>query len=209
MCPAGPTDRLGGKILLDRLLDACIQKFCVRRGVEAFLDMPERLIDLLFRFLSQNDGRLSQRARTQEFSELTDEEAQRKGRNPLHLVSGWAARQRIVLDKSNGITAIPLLLQHLDLTGALVTMDAIGTRKPSRLSSGGGFVMANPACIIPMRCSSSDITLNAASAATPEVARSIRDGGGDYCLSLKKNWPAVDVEQLFTDSAGRCGVRSA
>ena len=48
-----------------------------RRQVEAFLDMPERLIDLLFRFLSQNDGRLSQRARTQEFSELTDEEAQR------------------------------------------------------------------------------------------------------------------------------------
>ncbi len=48
-----------------------------RRQVEAFLDMPERLIDLLFRFLSQNDGRLSQRARAQEFSELTDEEARR------------------------------------------------------------------------------------------------------------------------------------
>ena len=48
-----------------------------RRQVEAFLDMPERLIDLLFRFLSQNDGRLSQRARAQEFSALTDEEAQR------------------------------------------------------------------------------------------------------------------------------------
>ena len=48
-----------------------------RHQVEAFLDMPERLIDLLFRFLSQNDGRLSQRARTQEFSQLTDEEARR------------------------------------------------------------------------------------------------------------------------------------
>jgi hypothetical protein len=48
-----------------------------RRQVEAFLDMPERLIDLLFRFLSQNGGRLSQRARAQEFSELTDEEARR------------------------------------------------------------------------------------------------------------------------------------
>jgi hypothetical protein len=39
--------------------------------------MPERLIDLLVRFLARNDGRLSQRARTKEFSELTDEEAQR------------------------------------------------------------------------------------------------------------------------------------
>ena len=41
--------------------------------------------------------------------------------NPLHLVSAWAARQRIVLgqqateEKSNEITAIPLLLKHLDL----------------------------------------------------------------------------------------------
>ncbi len=33
-----------------------------RRQIEAFLEMPERLIDLLFRFLSRNDGRLSQRA---------------------------------------------------------------------------------------------------------------------------------------------------
>ena len=93
----------------------------------------------------------------------------RKGRNPLHLVSAWAARQRIVLgqqateEKSNEITAIPLLLKHLDLKGALVTMDAMGTQT--------------------------------------DIARAIRDGGGDYCMSLKKNWPAVyaDVEQLFSD----------
>ena len=93
----------------------------------------------------------------------------RKGRNPLHLVSAWVARQRIVLgqqateEKSNEITAIPLLLKHLDLKGALVTMDAMGTQT--------------------------------------DIVRAIRDGGGDYCLSLKKNWPAVyaDVEQLFSD----------
>lgn len=48
-----------------------------RHRIEAFLDMPERLSDLLFRFLSQNNGRLSQRARTQEFRDLTEEEARR------------------------------------------------------------------------------------------------------------------------------------
>jgi hypothetical protein len=48
-----------------------------RHHVEAFVDMPERMIDLLFRFLSQNDGRLSQRARSDEFEALSDEEAQR------------------------------------------------------------------------------------------------------------------------------------
>ena len=55
-----------------------------------------------------------------------------KERNPLHLVSAWASRQRLVLGqqaceaKSNEITAIPLLLDRLALTGALVTIDAMG-----------------------------------------------------------------------------------
>ena len=55
-----------------------------------------------------------------------------RGRNPLHLVSAWAARQRLVLgqqaceEKSNEITAIPALLERLELTGALITIDAMG-----------------------------------------------------------------------------------
>jgi predicted transposase YbfD/YdcC len=58
--------------------------------------------------------------------------ARARGRDPLHLVSAWASRQRLVLGqqataaKSNEITAIPLLLERLALTGALVTIDAIG-----------------------------------------------------------------------------------
>ena len=58
--------------------------------------------------------------------------ARSKGRDPLHLVSAWASRQRLVLGqeavagKSNEITAIPLLLERLELAGALVTIDAIG-----------------------------------------------------------------------------------
>jgi predicted transposase YbfD/YdcC len=54
---------------------------------------------------------------------------------PLHLVSAWAAQQRLslaqvaVADKSNEITAIPEVLRMLDLTGALVSIDAIGCQK--------------------------------------------------------------------------------
>jgi predicted transposase YbfD/YdcC len=53
----------------------------------------------------------------------------------LHLVSAWAAKQRITLaqvavaDKSNEITAIPELLKLLDLNGALVSIDAMGCQK--------------------------------------------------------------------------------
>jgi hypothetical protein len=39
--------------------------------------MPDNTIDLLFRFLNQNDGRLSQRAGERKFEALTDEEAER------------------------------------------------------------------------------------------------------------------------------------
>ncbi len=55
-----------------------------------------------------------------------------RDRQPLHLVSAWASRQRLVLGqeatdiKSNEITAIPLLLERLELKGALVTIDAMG-----------------------------------------------------------------------------------
>jgi len=46
-----------------------------RQQVGAVLDMPERTIDLLFRFLHQNGGRLSKRARAHEFEALTESEA--------------------------------------------------------------------------------------------------------------------------------------
>ena len=48
-----------------------------RAGVEAIVDMPERTLDNLFGFLRQNGGRLSKRARENEFAELTPQEVTR------------------------------------------------------------------------------------------------------------------------------------
>lgn len=48
-----------------------------RNELNLIVDMPERLSDLLFRFLHQNGGTLSRRAREKEFAALTDEEAAR------------------------------------------------------------------------------------------------------------------------------------
>ena len=55
-----------------RFLDSC-DRFST--GVRRLVDMPERLVELLRRFLEQNGGRLSARARHREFSALTDAEA--------------------------------------------------------------------------------------------------------------------------------------
>ena len=62
----------------------------------------------------------------------TSRRAHGKNGRALHLVSAWASRQRLVLgqqacaEKSNEISAIPILLERLELTGALVTIDAMG-----------------------------------------------------------------------------------
>jgi len=42
--------------------------------VQMLLDMPNTKLDLLWRFLQQNDGKLSKRARSKEYSRLTDQE---------------------------------------------------------------------------------------------------------------------------------------
>jgi predicted transposase YbfD/YdcC len=57
------------------------------------------------------------------------------GEEPIHVVSAFAARQRMVLgqtkvgDKSNEITAIPALLELLAIEGAVVTIDAMGCQR--------------------------------------------------------------------------------
>src|SRR5438046_2921462 len=61
---------------------------------------------------------------------------QNKGaKAPIHMVSAFAARQRLVLaqvkvaDKSNEIVAIPKLLDLMAIEGAIVTIDAMGCQR--------------------------------------------------------------------------------
>src|SRR5271165_7350198 len=61
---------------------------------------------------------------------------QKKGaKAPIHMVSAFAARQRLVLgqvkvaEKSNEIVAIPALLEMLAIEGAIVSIDAMGCQR--------------------------------------------------------------------------------
>jgi len=91
----------------------------------------------------------------------------KSGKAALHLVSAWATEQHLVLGqvavdtKSNEITAIPKLLELLDVSGAMVSIDAMGCQK--------------------------------------EIAAKIREGGGDYVLSVKDNQPHLfeDIQDCF------------
>jgi predicted transposase YbfD/YdcC len=92
------------------------------------------------------------------------------GKACIHLVSAWVCEDHTVFgqlavdDKSNEITAIPKLIEMLNLKKAVVTIDAIGCQT--------------------------------------EIARKIREKGGDYVLSLKENQGTLHEDvTLFLDDA--------
>ena len=73
------------------------------------------------------------------------------GKEAIQMVSAWAEANRLVLgqtkveESSNEITAIPQLLQILDVAGCLVTIDAIGCQKEIAemiVDKGGDYLLA-------------------------------------------------------------------
>lgn len=74
-----------------------------------------------------------------------------RGLGPLHLVSAWLSEQGLSLgqvateEKSNEITAIPELIDRIDVKGAIVTIDAMGCQKEIAkkiIDAKGDYVLA-------------------------------------------------------------------
>ena len=73
------------------------------------------------------------------------------GKGAMHLVSAWATQNTLTLgqvrtaEKSNEITAIPQLLDLLDLQGCIVTIDAMGCQREIAqqiVDGGADYVLA-------------------------------------------------------------------
>lgn len=73
------------------------------------------------------------------------------GKGAIHMVSAWAAANGLALgqvkvdEKSNEITAIPQLLSLLEVSGCIVTIDAMGRQKEIArkiVSRGADYVLA-------------------------------------------------------------------
>jgi predicted transposase YbfD/YdcC len=73
------------------------------------------------------------------------------GKRAIYMVNAWAETNHLVLgqrkvdDESNEITAIPQLLELLEIRGCIVTIDAIGTQTKiakTILNSGADYVLA-------------------------------------------------------------------
>jgi predicted transposase YbfD/YdcC len=97
-------------------LDAAAFQLCFVAWVGALTKTPAEVIAI--------DGKTSRRT------------YQSKGsKEAIHVVSAFAARQRLVLaqvkvnEKSNEIVAIPALLDMMEIEGAVVTIDAMGCQR--------------------------------------------------------------------------------
>jgi len=73
------------------------------------------------------------------------------GKGAIHMISAWATSNRLVLgqrqvdEKSNEITAIPKLLRVLELSGCIITIDAMGCQKDIAamiVDKGADYVLA-------------------------------------------------------------------
>src|SRR5438876_4423736 len=113
-CDGTPSHDHLGDILA--MLDAEQFQRCFVSWVASLTGAPAGVIAI--------DGKTSRRS------------SQKKGgKAPIHMVSAFAARQRLVLgqvkvaEKSNEIVAIPKLLVMMAIEGAIVTIDAMGCQR--------------------------------------------------------------------------------
>ncbi len=89
---------------------------------EAFLNWTQSVRRAVPDEIVAMDGKALRRALTQ-------------GKNPRYIVSAWAEDNGLVLgqlkvdEKTNEITAVPQLLRALELSGCIVTLDAMGCQK--------------------------------------------------------------------------------
>ena len=97
-------------------LDAEQFQRCFVAWVAALIGVPEGVVAI--------DGKT-----------VTPVPPEKAGKGAIHMVSAFAARQRLVLgqvkvaEKSNEIVAIPKLLDMLVVEGAIVTIDAMGCQR--------------------------------------------------------------------------------
>lgn len=167
-------------------LDPELFKACFTSWVETLRDDDPEIIAI--------DGKTSRRTHNRA-----------KGREPLHLVSAWAARQRLVLgqqatfEKSNEIKAIPLLLERLMLKGALVTIDAMGTQieiAQQIIDGGGDYCLALKANRPVLHA---DVERFFAEPGVDEVSTFTTTDGDHGRIEERRHVVCHDVEWLFSD----------
>jgi predicted transposase YbfD/YdcC len=140
------------------------------------------------------------------------------GKEGLRMVSAWAAEQRLVLGqlkteaKSNEITAIPLLLELLELKGCIVTIDAIGCQT----EIAAQIIKQRADYVLSLKGNQGVLHEEVAEYFAWAEQTGFKDSEYDYCATLEKDhgrieerkcWVTEDTE-WFTEKAEWAGLRS-
>lgn len=128
---------------------------------------------------------------------------QQTGKEAIYMVSAWATENQLVLgqtkvaDKSNEITAIPELLQLLDITGCIVTIDAIGTQTKitETIVAGGGDYLENQGHLFEdIQCLFEVDVAHGIDKAQHSYAQTVNKGHGR--LEIRECWATEKEEYL-------------
>jgi len=140
------------------------------------------------------------------------------GKEGLRMVSAWAAEQRLVLgqlktaEKSNEITAIPALLELLELKGCIVTIDAMGCQQEVAaqiISQGADYVLS-------LKGNQGLLHEEVVEYFAWAERIDFKDLGYDYCATLEKDHGRIEGRRCwvtedtgwFTEKAEWAGLRS-
>ena len=131
---------LANGIPVDDTIARIISALSVNGFQDCFLSWMEDVVKLSYGEIIALDGKTHRRSHDR-----------KRGVKALHMVSAWACRNGVVLgqvktdEKSNEITAVPQLLEKLELKGCIVTLDAMGCQRAiaKQVREGGGdYVLA-------------------------------------------------------------------
>ena len=131
---------LANGVPVDDTIARIISALSVSGFQECFLSWMEDVVKLSDGEIIALDGKTHRRSHDR-----------KRGVKALHMVSAWACRNGVVLgqvktdEKSNEITAVPQLLERLELQGCIVTLDAMGCQRAiaKQVKEGGGdYVLA-------------------------------------------------------------------
>jgi predicted transposase YbfD/YdcC len=130
-----------------------------------------------------------------------------RGKAAVHLVSAWAADQRLVLaqakvdDKANEIAAIPEVLRALEVRGCLITIDAMGCQRAIArqvLDQGADYVLAlkdnQPSLAADVR----ECFAQAQASGYADVAHDAQEAvdKGHGRLEIRRRWVITDPDVL-------------
>ena len=130
------------------------------------------------------------------------------GKTALHVVSAWATANRLTLgqvavsDKSNEITAIPELLELLDLSGAIVTIDAMGCQKEIARQireKDGHYVLA-------VKNNQERLYADIEAGFANELGQAEKEGRSSYHRTIERKHGRIDRRHYFTIDQPR-GIR--